>query len=177
MVADPGRIRLDDHEVESRWERRQHLSVRERARGEHRPGGVAEVAPFPEVDGLLSQPERARPAGPDLDDHEARRRARVDRNQIELVATDMDVPGEDDPAFLGEPFRDEGLGVVAGPLRRGPRPRPRLGIHRAIVAAPPYPRLIWCFPRSDSLAVNTSPIPALIVDMGGERRSPQRRDP
>jgi hypothetical protein len=49
------------------------------------------------VHGLLGQAER--PAGPpaDLHDDERARRARVDRHEVKLVATDMDVPGQHDP--------------------------------------------------------------------------------
>ena len=94
------------------------------AGGDHRPGRVAEVAALPEVDGLLREAERTRRAQPHLDDDEARpRRARVDRDQIELVATDMDVPGQDRPAVPVQAFRHERLGVVAGALRRGPGSR------------------------------------------------------
>jgi len=134
VVTDPGRIRLDDDEVESRWERRQGSPVRERARRNDRPGSVAEVAALPEVDGLLGESERARPSGPDLDDHEAGRRARVDREDVQLVMADADIPGEDRPALLGQPFGDEGLGAVADPLRRRARTSHGRSIHEGIVA-------------------------------------------
>ena len=77
-----------------------------------------------------------------FNDDEARRWARVDRHQIELVATDMDVPGQDRPAGLGQPLRHERLGSVAGSL--GPRAAPghRLVIHGRIVSSGPYPGVI-----------------------------------
>ena len=142
MMPDPRRIGFDDDEVEPQTQPRQRTPVGEAARGDHRPGRVAHVTPLPEVDGLLREAERARAPQPDLDDHELRRRrrARVDRHEIELVATDMDVPGEDRPALLREPFRHEGFGVVAEPLRRRPGPGESFGlaIHREIVAEGAY---------------------------------------
>ena len=50
----------------------------------------------------------------------------------------MDVPGEDRPAGLGQPLRDQGLGVVAGPLRRRAGSWFRLAIHGRIVAGGAY---------------------------------------
>ena len=106
------------------------------------------MAPLPEVDGLLREAERPGRAEPDLDNHQAPRRARVDRHEIELVATDMDVPGQDRPAGHGQPLRDEGLGVVAGSL--GPRSAPngRLAIHARIVAGAAYLAINARFHRS-----------------------------
>ena len=64
-----------------------------------------------------------RPAAPaDLDDHERRGRTRVDRHEIELVATDMDVPGQDRSS---RPRPDERATSVFGGITRllGRRPR------------------------------------------------------
>ena len=72
------------------------------------------------VDGLLGQPELAAGAPADLDDDERRRRTRVDRHEVELVATDMDVPGQDGPASLREPVGDERLGGITRLLGRRP---------------------------------------------------------
>ena len=142
MMPDPRRIGLHDDEIEPEAQPRQRTPVGKASRGDHRPGRVAHVTPLPEVDGLLREAERPRAPQPDLDDHELRRRrrARVDRHEIELVATDMDVPGQDRPTLLHEPFRHEGLGVVAEPLRRGAVPGESAGlaVHRGMVPAAAY---------------------------------------
>ena len=48
----------------------------------------------------------------------ARRWTRVDRHEVDLMATDMDVPGQDRPANGRETVGDQRLGGIAGPLRR-----------------------------------------------------------
>lgn len=142
MMADPrpdiGLARLDDDKVESEAQGWEGPSVRQRAGRHHRPGGIPEMAALPEVDRFLGQPERPGCAQADFDDHESLWRARVDRHEIELVATDMDVPGEDRPAGLRQPFRDEGFGTIAGSL--GPRAASNhhLAIHARIVAGAAY---------------------------------------
>ena len=67
---------------------------------------------------------RPKPAGAppaDLDDDERRRRARVDRHEVELVAADMDVPGQDGPA------RRRRAGSGPAPRRRHPPAGPWSG--------------------------------------------------
>lgn len=173
MVPHTGWIRLDHDDVEAKAELRERAAVRQRPGRDDRPGGVAEVTALAEVDRLLGQPER--PARPEanLDEHQARRRARVDRHEIELVATDMDVPGQDRPAGLGQPLRDEGLGIVAGSL--GPRAAPshRLAIHGAIVAGGAYlavtsrssrrQRRMWTLVNEPSIGGSASRLAATLV--------------
>ena len=146
MMTDSGRLRLtglDDDDVESEGELRERPAVGKRARGDHRPRSVAEMAALAVVDGLLGQAEAARPAHPDLDDHEASPSgwARVDGHEVDLVPPDADVPGEDRPALLGETPRDERLGLVAGQLGDGARTSGDWAIHAAIVAVAAYPRI------------------------------------
>ena len=82
-----------------------------------------------------ASPKSRRRAPADLDDHERRRRARVDRHEVELVATDMDVPGEDGPAGFAQPRADESLGGVTRELRRRSRPSGGLAVHRRMRAS------------------------------------------
>ena len=140
MVPEAGRIGLDDDDVEAGLQRGQRPAIRQHAGGDDPRGRFADTAPLSEVDGLLGEAEGTTRPQADLDDHEPRRRARVDRHEIDLVATDMDVPGEDRPALLRQSFRDEGLRVVAEPLRRRPGPGESFGlaIHREIVAEGAY---------------------------------------
>jgi hypothetical protein len=72
------------------------------------------------VDRLLRQSEVTTGAPADLDDHERLRWTRVDRHEVKLVATDMDVPGQDEPASLRETIRDRRLGGITRLLRRRP---------------------------------------------------------
>jgi len=122
MMPDPRRIGLHDDEIEPEAQPRQRTPVGKASRGDHRPGRVAHVTPLPEVDGLLREAERPRAPQPDLDDHELRRRrrARVDRHEIELVATDMDVPGQDGPTGVRQAGGDQRLGGITRLLCRGP---------------------------------------------------------
>jgi hypothetical protein len=147
-MADPRRVRLDDDDVESGRQRGQSSPVRQRPVGEHRPRGVADPPTLAVVDGFLRQAEASRGAEADLDDDESARRARVDRHEIELVATDMDVSGQDGPTLRRQAFCDEGLGAVAGPLRRCPGTWFRLAAHLGILADGPYVAVDWRSPRS-----------------------------
>lgn len=88
--------------------------------------GHAEVAPSPPAD---------------LDDHQHRRRTRVGRHDVELVATDMDVPGEDGPARRGQTIGYERFGGIARLLRPGPDPSDRWTIHDAMIPAGPSPAI------------------------------------
>jgi hypothetical protein len=87
------------------------------------------------VDRLLGKPVRAAAAPADLDHHERGRRARVDRHEIQLVATDVDVPGEDRPTGLDQPTGNERFCGIARDLRRGSSPIGRLSGHEAIMGA------------------------------------------
>ena len=87
-------------------------------------GGRPSPPPARSRGGVATGPRRPR----------ARRRTRVDRHEIELVATDMDVPGQDGPARLDQPVSDQRLGGVTRQLRR------RASVEPAQVDPPPSPR-------------------------------------
>ena len=164
-------IGLDRNEVEAQRKRRNGRPIRERDAVEQRVRRVAEVPALAVVDGLLRKPEVAPAAPADLDDHEHRRRARVDRHEIELVATDMDVPGEDDPAGFAQPRTDESLGGITRELRRRSRPSGGLAVHGWMLPADARPAIT----RRSSGAYPTltwSPAPAN-RDLRG--RGPRRR--
>lgn len=127
-------VGFDDHEVEAKAEWWQLTAVRERAGRDHRPRGVADVATLAEVDGLLRETERPARPEPDLDDHESRRRAGVDGDEIDLVSADANVPAEDRPALELEAIRDEAFGIVPSELRGGPASAVRMSVHRGSVA-------------------------------------------
>lgn len=88
-------------EVEPQRQMRQPTAV------EQGEGSLAQARLFATVHGLLRQAKVAPSAPPDLHDHEHRGRARVGRHEIEFVATDMDVPGQDGPAGVDESGGDQ----------------------------------------------------------------------
>ncbi len=149
-----GPARLDDDEVEADRELREGRSVRKPAELDEGPGRGPDAAALAVVDGFLTGSVFPRPAAPHLDNDELPRRARVDRHEIELVATDMDVPGKDRPAGGSEPVRHERLGSVADELCLGPVAIRGLGVHEGMVA------------EGASLAVNRG----LAGSCGGWRR-------
>jgi hypothetical protein len=129
-----GLARLDDDEVEADGELRKGRSVRKPSELDESPGRGPDAAALAVVDGFLTGSVFPRPAAPHLDNDELPRRARVDRHEIELVATDMDVPGKDRPAGGSEPVRHERLGCVAKELCLGPVAIRGLGVHEGMVA-------------------------------------------
>jgi RecB family exonuclease len=101
-MADPrGAVRprpgFDDDEIDADRQRRQRDSVWQ-AVLEKPANRRAEMAALAVVERLLREPEVSATSPADLDDHERRRRSRVDRHEVKFVTTDMDVPGEDGPA-------------------------------------------------------------------------------
>lgn len=137
-----GLARLDDDEVEADGELRKGRSVRKPSELDESPGRGPDAAALAVVDGFLTGSVFPRPPAPHLDNDELPRRARVDRHEIELVATDMDVPGKDRPAGGSEPVRHERLGCVADELCLGPVAIRGLGVHT------------WMVAEGTSLAVN-----------------------
>ena len=125
MVADPRRgVDPGSTTTRSNAERqpRQRAAVREAVRGEHAQAAVAEVA---RASGSRPSPPAARSARARQRTStitSAARRARVDRHEVELVATDVDVPGEDRPAGGASRAR-RAARRIAGLLRRGACPR------------------------------------------------------
>ena len=123
-MADPRRLarhaRLDDHQIEAQREPRQRLAVRELASIEQAERRSADPCSLPMVDRFFGQAEFATDPPTDLDHDERCRRAWVDRHEVKLMTTDMDVPGQDGPADRPEMGLDELFGGVTRALRRGP---------------------------------------------------------
>ena len=128
VVTDPA-PGLDDDEVEPQWESRDWLTVRQGPAIEQAVGGRPHTRALAVVDGFFRQPELATRPPADLDHDERLRRTRVDRHEVKLVATDMDVPGQDEPASLRETIRDRRLGGITRLLRRRPSRSPGLIRH------------------------------------------------
>ena len=107
------------------------------------------------VDRLLGQTESATRPPADLDHDERRGRTRVDRHEIEFVATDMDVPGQDGPTSFRESRRDELFGGITRLLGRRSRRVAGSIRHAGIVAGGTYRRLMKDAPIQAG-AVNSS---------------------
>ena len=138
MVPDPV-AGLHDHQVESQRQMWDRLTVRKRTAIEQAVGGGPDPRPLPVVDRFLGQAERTSGPPADLDHHERPGRTRVDRHEVELVATDMDVPGQDGPTGVRETHRDDRLGGIARLLGRRSRRSAGLVRHGGSVARGPYP--------------------------------------
>ena len=65
------------------------------------------MRPLSVIHGLLGQAESARGSPADLDDHQRGWRTRIDRHEIQFVAADMDVPGQNGPTTCQEPDQDQ----------------------------------------------------------------------
>lgn len=111
---------LDNDQVETDRQPRQRCPVRQLAPIEQPVCGEAQTRPFPVVDGLLAKPEAPRCPPAHLHDDEIGRRTRVDRHEIELMAADMDVPGQDGPTGLEQSDEDQRFGGVTCLLCLGP---------------------------------------------------------
>lgn len=121
MVPDPGlpagvQGGLDEHEIEPQRKVWKRLAVREAAAVEQPERGIAHPAALAPVERLLRQPEVAAHPPADLDSDQGRGRSRVDRDDVQLVAADVDVSAEDRPAERLEASDDEVLRGVAGVL-------------------------------------------------------------
>ena len=90
---------------------------------------LVDAGSFPVVDRLLGETESARTPPADLDDDQRGRRTRVDRHEIELMAADMDVSGQDGPSGHDQPVLDERLGSVTRQLGRCPGRIGRWRVH------------------------------------------------
>jgi len=130
--------RLDDDEIEAQRQARDGLAVWKRAAIHQSVCGGPHARALAVVDRLLWQAEAATSAPADLYDHERGGRTRVDRHEIEFVATDMDVPGQDGPTSFRESRRDELFGRITRPLGRRPRRVAGSVRHTGIVAVGTY---------------------------------------
>jgi hypothetical protein len=90
------------------------------------------------VERLLGEAEIPSAAPADFDDDQARWRTRVDRHEIELVATDMDVPGQDGPACFAQPSSDQILGGVTRQLSGRSTGGGAPTVHRPMIAGDPH---------------------------------------
>src|SRR4051812_42627028 len=97
---------IDRDQVHPQRHGRQARSVGQRPRLEQRGHRATQGAPLAVVERLLRETEVTTPASPHLDDDEPRRRAGIDRDEVELVTTEADVAAKDDPAGGREPRRD-----------------------------------------------------------------------
>jgi hypothetical protein len=127
------------HEVEAQREARHRSAVRQGAVRAQPEGGRVHAGTLAMVERLLGQAEITPRAPADLDDDQRGGRARVDRHEIELVTTDMDVPGQDGPAVIDQSDRDQVLGGVTRLLSRGPCRVVCRTSHDGIVAGTPHP--------------------------------------
>jgi hypothetical protein len=145
VVADARRsaisARLNHHEVEPQREARKTLTTRQSANLDQRIGRTPEVRSLAMIDGLLGESEVAARAPAHLDDDEEGGGTRVDRHEIELVATDMDVPGQDGPAALGQQDGDQLFGGITRLLGRRSCPSSGWTSHPTIVAEGSSPAL------------------------------------
>jgi len=136
VVSDPGIsspvTRLEDHEIESQLQPRDGTTVRQRAAIKQTVPRLADAGAFAVIDRLLSEAEPTRASPAHLDDHERGGRTRVDRHEIEFVAADMDVPGQDGPTGIDQSSQDQRFGGVTRQLGRGPGPAGR----RSAIHAP-----------------------------------------
>jgi hypothetical protein len=138
MMTHPS-LGLDDHEIEPQWESRNGGTIRKSPTIEEAKRRRPHPRPFAVIDGLLGQAVSAAGAPTHLDDDQRGRRTRVDRHEIEFVATDMDVPGQDGPTQVPETRSDECLGGIAGPLCCRSRRIAGSVRHPGIVAVGAYP--------------------------------------
>ena len=133
MVADTI-PRFDDHEINPDRMRRQRDAARQ-AVGKEPSDRRSQMRSLAVIERLLRQPEVAAGTPANLDDHELRWRAAVDRHDVQLAPTDPNVPAKDRPARPDEAIGHEVLRGIAGPLGGGPlgggpeRP-PELVAHR-----------------------------------------------
>ena len=146
MMAKPNRCAfgghgLDRDEIDANRQARYRTSVGQ-AILDQSADSRPQVTTLAMVEGLLRKPEVPATSPPDLDDDEVRRWARVDRHEIELVVTDMDVPGQDGPARLAQPSGDELLGGVTRQLSGRSTGSGASTVHCAMIAVDPHPAVI-----------------------------------
>jgi hypothetical protein len=98
---------LDHDQVEPEGESRDRRAVGQRPSIEKTVRGGTDPYALAVVDRLLGKAERALGSPPDLDHDERRGWTRIDRHQVDLVPTDVDVPCQDRPAGRGQPLRDQ----------------------------------------------------------------------
>ena len=133
---------LYDDEIESQRQPGQGRSVRKRPSIQQPVRGGAHPGAFAMIDGFLREAERTTGSPANLHEHERLRRARVDRHDVQFIAADMDVTGQDDPTGSLKSRGDQCLCRIAHLLSS--RSRRVIGSirHLDIVARGPYPARI-----------------------------------
>jgi len=169
MMPDPV-ARLDHHEVEPQRQTWDGLSVGERAAVEQAVRRGPDPRPLAVVHRLLGKPERAAGPPPNLDHDQGSWRARVDRHEVELVATDMDVPGQNGPTGIRETCRDNRLGGITRPLGRRSRRFAGLVRHSRMVASSPYPRRIRLDIAVSDTRTETQTVPNTMLSTNDRNR-------
>ena len=97
MMAEPASW-LDHDQVEAEWEHGHWLAVGLPPGVPELESGAMQARPLATIDGLLGQAEVAPRPPSDLDDHERRRRSRIDGEQVDLRSADTELPPEHPPA-------------------------------------------------------------------------------
>lgn len=126
MVTDPdgrrrGDGRLDDDEIDTNRVTGERKPVRERSGLYEATDRGPQVPPLAPVERLLGQTVIPPRPPADLNEHDTGRRPRIERHEVDLLAADPDVAGQDRPAERDEPLGCEHLSGIAGPLcRRAP---------------------------------------------------------
>jgi hypothetical protein len=138
MVAQPRgpsrrRGRFHGDQIDPDRQSRDGSSVRQ-AILEQSTDGRPQVASLSVVERLLGEPEVASAAPADFDDDQARRLTGVDPIEFALVATDVDVPGQDGPAFLAQPSGNQLLGGVTRQLSGRSTGGGAPTVHKAMIA-------------------------------------------
>jgi hypothetical protein len=100
--------------------------------------GRSKMGSLAVVECLLGQSEVPTTAPADLDHNQARWWTRVDRHEIELVATDMDVPGKDGPTLIAQASSDQLLGGVTRQLSGRSTGGGTPTVHRPMIAGDPH---------------------------------------
>ena len=126
------------------------------------------------VDRLLGQAKGAADTPANLHDHERRGRTRVDRHEVKLMTTDVDVPGQHGPAGGRQMVRDQLFGRVTRALCCGPLGIVRWFGHGCIVTGRAYQPRITMVGRTSRHAADAqghSRVDELAEDEGPEGRA------
>lgn len=108
--------RLDDDEVDPQRSRRQWSSIGQGADLHEPAEGRAQVGTLAPIEGVLGQAEIAPDPPTDLDHDDSPGWSRVERHDVDLLATKSQVAGQDRPAECAEVVGHERLGGIAGAL-------------------------------------------------------------
>ena len=134
MMAQPDRTTgsrrwLDDDQVDTHDRTGQPPPVGQGAALDQPADGGSQLGPLPPIERLLGQAVIAARPPSDLDEHDGRRWAWLEGDDVDLRSAEADVPAGNGPAQPGEVIGDQRLGGVARALdgrpparRAGPGP-------------------------------------------------------